>query len=99
MNEYRETLKQYVMVNLPNWGEYDAKGVLDMLYSCCNQDNPMDTLAITAACEEMYGNMHGMPLWEMDRISDAVCMLCRDHEKAGSIQGVKIGIHLAIEIT
>lgn len=39
-----------------------------------------------------------MPLREMDRIVDAVCTLCQEHEKAGFVEGVKIGIQLEQEI-
>jgi hypothetical protein len=41
--------------------------------------------------------MHGMPLREMDLIVDAVCILCREHEKAGFVEGVKVGIMLGEE--
>ena len=30
----------------------------------------------------------------MERIVDAVCTLCREHEKAGFVEGVKVGIQL-----
>ena len=36
-----------------------------------------------------------MPLREMDRIVDAVCTLCREHEKAGFVDGVKIGLMMS----
>jgi hypothetical protein len=41
--------------------------------------------------------MNGMPLREIDQIIYPVCKLCRDHEKAGFIEGVKVGIQLANE--
>ena len=31
--------------------------------------------------------------------SSSVCKLCRDHEKAGFIEGIKIGVILANELT
>lgn len=40
----------------------------------------------------------GMPLREMDKIIDAVCALCCNHEKAGFVEGIKIGIHLQSEL-
>jgi hypothetical protein len=33
----------------------------------------------------------------MDKIIYPVCKLCRDHEKAGFIEGIKVGILLAAE--
>ena len=48
--------------------------------------------------EELYQRMNGKPLQEMDEIIYAVCNLCRDHEKAGFMEGIKAGIHLAQEL-
>lgn len=42
--------------------------------------------------------MNGMTIWDMDKVIYPVCKLCRDHEKAGFFEGVKVGIHLATEI-
>ena len=41
--------------------------------------------------------MIGKILHEMDQIIYPVCTLCRDHEKTGFQEGVKVGIRLAIE--
>ena len=54
---------------------------------------------IKVAFEDLYHRMHGMPLREMDRIVDAVCTLCRGHEKAGFVEGVKVGIMLKEELS
>jgi hypothetical protein len=43
--------------------------------------------------------MNGMSLQEMDRIIYPVCQLCRDHEHAGFVEGIKIGIRLRTELT
>lgn len=40
-----------------------------------------------------------MPLREMDRIVYPVCKLCRDHERAGFVEGIKIGMRLRTELT
>ena len=42
--------------------------------------------------------MNGMPLREMDQIVYPVCKLSRDHEKAGFIEGIRIGVLLAQEV-
>lgn len=38
--------------------------------------------------------MNGMGLRGMDKIIYPVCTLCRDHEKAGFVAGVKVGVLL-----
>ena len=42
--------------------------------------------------------MNGKPLKEINESICAVCALCRDHEKAGFIEGIKIGIKLSKEL-
>ena len=42
--------------------------------------------------------MNGMSLRDMDKIIYPVCKLCRDHEKSGFIEGIKIGIHIVEEM-
>ena len=98
MNDYIETLKQYVADNPPNYGDGDAQSILDMLFTYYHQCNNTDTYAVRAAFEDLYQRMHGMPLREMDKIVDAVCTLCREHEKAGFVDGVKVGVSLGKEL-
>ena len=50
-----------------------------------------------AAFEDLYQQMHGMSLREMDRIIDVVCTLCREYEKAGFTEGIKVGFAISIQ--
>lgn len=97
MKEFVEKLKQRVADNPPNYG--DADSVLGLLYECFNENNPYDNDEIKADFEELYQQMNGMSLRDMDKVIYPVCKLCRDHEKAGFIEGVKIGLQLSVELT
>ena len=97
MNEYEATLRKYVAENPPNYGS-NAHSILEMLFTYYHECNNTDTDAVKAAFEDLYQRMHGMPLREMDRIVDAVCTFCREHEKAGFVEGVKVGIQLGEEV-
>ena len=97
MNEYVAALRKYVTENPPNYGS-DAHSILEMLFSYYHECNNTDTDAVKAAFEDLYQRMNGIPLREMDRIVDAVCTLCREHERAGFVEGVKVGIRLDQEI-
>lgn len=99
MNKYMEALKRYVAENPPNYGDGDAHSVLEMLYTYYHECNNTDSDTIKAAFEDLYQRMHGMSLREMDRIVDAVCTLCREHERAGFEDGIKVGIRLEQELT
>ena len=96
MKTVLETLKAHIEQHPPNYG--DANSVLAMLYECHNENNPYDNEQIRADFEELYQRMNGLPLQEVDRVIYPVCKLCRDHEKAGFIEGVKIGIRLRMEL-
>ena len=97
MKEFVEKLKQRVAENSPNYG--DADSILGLLYECFNENNPYDNEQINADFNELYRQMNGMLLREMDSIVYPVCELCQDHEKAGFIEGIKVGVRLAIETT
>ena len=96
MKRFLEKLKQRVAENPPNYG--DADSVLGLLYECFNENNPYDNEQIKADFNELYQQMNGMSLRDMDKVIYPVCKLCRDHEKAGLIEGIKIGICLYCEL-
>lgn len=97
MKEYFGMLKQRGADNPSNYG--DADSVLGLLYECFNENNPYDNEQIKADFEELYRQMNGMPLREMDKIVYPVCKLCRDHERSGFVEGIKIGVRLRTELT
>ena len=74
------------------------QNILDLLYEAYNDTTGMDNEEIKADFERLYRLMNGKPLQEIDEIIYAVCTLCRDHEKAGFIEGVKVGIGLGQEL-
>lgn len=96
MKTYFETLNAYVEANPPDFG--DGESVLTMLYECHNENNPYNNEQIKGDFNEFYRLMNGMELREIDKIIYPVCTLCREHEKAGFIEGIKIGIRLATEL-
>ena len=96
MKEFVEKLKQRVDENPPNYGDTDS--VLGILYECFNENNPYDNDEIKNDFNELYQQMNGMSLRDMDKVIYPVCKLCRDHEKAGFIEGIKIGIGIAEEV-
>ena len=96
MKELVERLKQRVAENPPKYGDVDS--VLELLYECFNENNPYDNDQIKADFDELYRQMNGMSLRDMDKVIYPVCTLCRDHERVGFIEGVKVGIRLQIEL-
>lgn len=97
MNSYFEKLKAYIDTRPLSFG--DGESVLTMLYECHNENNPYDNEQIKEDFNELYRLMNGMELREMDRIICPVCRLCRDHERSGFIEGIKVGVLLQAELT
>lgn len=96
IEKYIQALKELDLSDELNLGGADT--VLGMLYECYNENHPYDNEEIKADFNELYRKMNGMALREMDKIIYPVCKLCRDHEKAGFIDGIKIGIRLVNEL-
>ena len=93
MNDYLTALQTYLAAQ-----QSTNQNILDLLYDAYNDTTGMDNEEIKADFEELYQLMNGKPLQEIDEIIYAVCTLCRDHEKTGFIEGVKVGIGLAQEL-
>ena len=76
----------------------NEKSVLEILYEYHLEHQTYDNEQIRADFNALYQQMHGMPLKVVDKVIYAVCDLCRDHELAGFIEGIKIGFHLFHEL-
>ena len=96
MKAYYEKLRTYIAGNPPDFG--DGESVLTLLYEAYADSNKMDDGTITQDFNELYRQMNGMQLRDMDKIIYPVCTLCRDHQRSGFVEGVKVGIRLRIEL-
>ena len=93
MNEYLTALQTQLTTQ-----QSTNQNILDLLYDAYNDTAGLDNEAIKADFERLYQLMNGKPLQEIDEIIYAVCTLCRDHEKAGFVEGIKVGIYFAQEL-
>lgn len=98
VNDFINTLKTYVESQTPNYQDGDAESLLEMLFNVYTEFNGFDNEIIREDFNSLYTAMHGKTLREMDQIVYPVCTLCRDHEKTGFVEGVKVGIHLKKEL-
>ena len=96
MKEYIDALRKQITDHPSGFGDTDS--VLTLLYEAYSEVNRMDDVRIKADFNALYQTMNGMSLREMDQILDPVCTLCRDHERAGFLAGVKVGIRLYQEL-
>ena len=93
MNDYLTALQTHLTTQ-----QSTDQNILGLLYEAYNDSTGLDNEEIKADFEELYRLMNGKPLKEIDEIIYAVCTLCRDHEKSGFIEGVKVGVGLGQEL-
>ena len=97
IDEFMNALQTKLATQQPNYPD-NAESILEVLFDAYNESSSFDNAAIKSDFEELYQLMNGKHLKEIDNIIYAVCTLCRDHEKVGFIEGVKVGISLAREL-
>ena len=97
MDEFMNVLQTKLATQQPNYPD-NAESILEVIFDAYNESSGFDNAAIKADFEELYRLMNGKSLKEIDEIIYAVCTLCRDHEKSGFIEGVKVGVNLAKEV-
>lgn len=76
----------------------DAASILELLFNAYTEVTGLDNETIRNDFNNLYAAMNGKSLREMDEILYPVCTLCRNHEKAGFEEGVKVGVRLAQEL-
>ena len=89
-------LQTHLATQQPNYLD-NAQSILKVLFDAYNESSGFDNAAIKADFEELYRLVNRKPLKEIDVIIYTVCTLCRDHEKAGFIEGVKVCMQLVRE--
>lgn len=93
MEKYLSALKSCLDQHSP-----EVESILALLYEAYEEAHPTDDEIIRADFEELYRQMNGMTIREMDRVVYPVCTLCRDHERSGFAHGVRVGFRLATEL-
>ena len=68
----------------------DGEAILGILYECRIEICPYDNDEIKADFNELYQQMNGMPLREIDKNLYPVCKPCWDHEKTVFIEGISL---------
>lgn len=96
MDKIYAVLRQHTADHQPDFGNGDS--VLSLLYEAYSECNRLEDDRIKADFNELYRQMNGMTLREMDHILDPVCSLCRDHERIGFVNGIKLGFILNHEL-
>ena len=76
----------------------EHESILGWIYDMYQESHPAEHEVIKRDFEELYNTMNGMQLAEMDKIIYPVCTLCRDYERIGFCEGVRLGVQLARDL-
>ena len=92
-----DQLRDYVLTNPPNYGDGNARSILDMLFCHYEEFNRFDTDAIQEGFQQIYNELDEVSLQQLDYVIHKTCELCREHEMAGFTEGIKVDVKLRIE--
>lgn len=98
MDKFMTSLQSKVDTLQPNYSD-NTESILEILFDAYNESSDFDNTTIKTDFEELYRHMNGKSLKETDELIYAVCTLCRDHEKSGFVEGIRVGMNLAKEIS
>lgn len=93
-----QVLGRFVEEHPPNFGDGDADSILKMLFVHYEEFNRFDTEEIRDNFARLYQELEGLSLRQLDRVIDTACTLCRNHEMAGFVEGVKVGVRMGMEL-
>ena len=98
MREFVERLKACIAEHPPNYGDYDATTLVEMLYHTYTENNPLNNQAIKDGFRSMNDLLEGLSVEENNQVFHVVCDLCLEHAWLGFEAGLKVGLILMKEL-
>lgn len=98
MNPYIKLWKTCLPKNAPDCSEEEAKSLLDMLYYCYRERNPILTQEIRKDFAGLNDILSKLPLRENDQVGNLTCKLCSEHEQAAFFDGFRVAVLLGAQL-
>jgi hypothetical protein len=95
---FMDILSKHIAENVPDFGDWNAKSVLEMLYVAYSEYNRFESEDSKAGYNTLYESLSVLSLKSLDKIIDVVADLCHYHERDGFTEGVKLGLRLGDEL-
>ena len=96
MKQYFEKLRDCIAESPLDFG--DADSALALLFDAYAEIHNLDDAQTKEDFLALYEAMNALPLQEMDQIIYPVCRLCRDHQRSGFVEGIRVGVRLREEL-
>lgn len=98
MHQYAQTIRAFLLLHRPNYGDGDVHSLLEMLYQVYVEYNPFDTPRIRECFSQLDHLLSPLTLADTDRVFALVCHLCSEHEKLAFLEGIRVGAALSEEL-
>ena len=77
---------------------FHEESALEDLYWHYFGEHPLEPQEIRKRFADLAGILNKLPLQEHDQVWNITCALCMEHEKAGFLEGVRLGAALVAEL-
>lgn len=99
MDQYKEIIKEYLAAHEPDYGSSDIHSLLELLYYCYTEYNPIDNAKIRAEFSGLEAMLGKLTLAESDQVFYTICRICIETERLAFMEGLRVGLRLKEEIT
>lgn len=98
-DRFLQALRKAIDQNPPSFGDDNTKSVLEMLYAAYAENKEGETTECTEALLALNEMLLDFPVVISNAIIDKVCPICDCYERSGFIEGFKLGVHMANELS
>ena len=98
MNTYISQVKKQLAEYEAKCGVTDSESILDLLWDCYLESNPIDDGRIRQAELALAPVFRELPIAHSDALSDLITEMCIAYQRAAFLEGIQVGFHLNQEL-
>ena len=98
MHPILEKTKAQLLAQPANCSSADTDALLKMLYIQYTALHPIDSAAIRSSFDAVNQVIGRLSVREDDLMTDLVCRLCGEYERAAFLEGLRVGARLFTEL-
>lgn len=99
MDHYINQLNAWVAEQKPDYGDEDLDSLLDFLWRTYTELNPIQNDDIRRNDKALDAIMDSLPTEQSNRLFFSLCELCTLHEHQAFLDGIRLGVRLASELS
>ena len=98
-DRFLRVLRKAIDQDPPNLGDSNTTSALEMLYVAYAENKECETPECNAALLALDAMLSDFPVVISNAILEKVCPICDCYERSGFIEGFKLGVHMAGELS